>query len=76
VRLGYSQISNPLYLMHKGTVPASHIADNIARNFIMNHLRALAPEPFIDRRGRVRGNWLAIADVMRGRLTPERILSL
>jgi hypothetical protein len=39
-------------------------------------LRSFRPEPFVDRRGRLRGNMIALADVMRGRLAPERILEL
>lgn len=74
VRFGYSQIANPIYLNRKGTMPFTQSAKNILRNFATNHLRALAPEPYIDRRGRVRGNWLAIADLVRGKLSPERIL--
>jgi hypothetical protein len=30
----------------------------------------------VDRFGRVRGNWLEFADLLRGRLTPERIEEL
>ncbi|MGE0409131.1 MAG: glycosyltransferase family 2 protein [Amphiplicatus sp.] len=74
VRFGYSQIVNPIYLFQKGTIPFGQTAANIMRNFAANHARALAPEPYVDRRGRVKGNWLAIGDLMRGRAAPERIL--
>jgi len=74
VRFGYSQIANPVYLYRKGTMTLHHAANNIGRNIVSNHARALAPEPHIDRWGRVRGNWLAIADILRGRITPERIV--
>lgn len=76
VRFGYSQISNPIYLYRKGTMPFRQSASNILRNLATNHVKALAPEPYIDRRGRVKGNWIAFFDLMRGRLSPERILDL
>jgi hypothetical protein len=41
-----------------------------------NVTRAVAPEPYIDRRGRLRGNLLALRDVLRGDLRPERIIEL
>lgn len=42
----------------------------------MNFTRAAWPEPFVDRRGRARGNLIAIADLLRGRLEPERAARL
>jgi glycosyltransferase involved in cell wall biosynthesis len=76
VRFGYSQIVNPVYLNRKGTMPFGQSARNIMRNLAANHMMSLAPEPYIDRRGRVKGNWLAIFDLIRGRAAPERILDL
>ncbi len=76
VRFGYSQIANPIYLNRKGTMPLTQSATNILRNLATNHMMALAPEPYIDRRGRVQGNWMAFLDLMRGKLSPERILDL
>lgn len=76
VRLGYSQIANAFYLAKKGTVPARFLAENASKNVLINTLRSLRPEPFIDRLGRLRGNMLAVADAFRGRLAPERILEL
>mgnify|MGYP000249302556 FL=1 len=76
VRLGYSQVANPLYLMRKGTMRRSYSLRLIARNVLANHWRALRQEPWVDRRGRVRGNWLALADALLGRADPERILRL
>ncbi len=76
LRFGYSQIANAAYLTAKGSLPLKFTARRMAGNLVANALGALAPEPFIDRRGRLRGNLLALADVARGRLTPERILTL
>ena len=39
-------------------------------------VKSLRPEPFVDRRGRLRGNVLGALDVLRGRIEPEKILSL
>ena len=76
LRLGYSQVVNPCYLVRKGTMSARFARRLVLRNLLANHLRAAWPEPWVDRLGRVRGNWVGIADVLRGRLTPERIESL
>jgi glycosyltransferase involved in cell wall biosynthesis len=75
-RLGYSQIVNPLYMLRKGTMTLVKVADHILCNMASNFGRAAWPEPFVDRRGRVRGNLLAILDVLRGRLEPERAEAL
>lgn len=75
-RLGYSQVCNPVYLWRKGTLGGLVAVRQILRNVVANHMRMLAPEPWIDRRGRAGGNWLAIADLLRGRAYPARILDL
>ncbi|EPE96496.1 glycosyltransferase [Rhizobium grahamii] len=71
-RLGYSQVINPLYMRGKGTMSFIEVADHVFRNTASNFGRALCPEPFIDRKGRAKGNLLALLDVLRGRLEPER----
>lgn len=76
VRIGYSQVVNPMYLARKGTMRWRFALNIIARNVWANHVRAASAEPWIDRVGRVRGNWLGIADVLRVRLTPERVEKL
>lgn len=76
LRLGYSQVQNPLYLWRKGTMPRAKALRLMLRNLATNHARTLWPEPWVDRVGRVRGNWLGFADALRGRLTPERIEDL
>jgi len=74
VRFGYSQIANPVYLLRKGTVPRRYMIENMARNLGANLLRALRPEPYIDRRGRLKGNLMGLADLLSGRSSPTRIL--
>lgn len=76
VRFGYSQIVNPLYLIRKGTVPATFALPLMARNLAANLGRSVRPEPYIDRRGRLRGNFLAMAHVITGRIEPEYILKI
>jgi GT2 family glycosyltransferase len=75
-RLGYSQIVNPMYMMRKGTMTAGEVAGQIFRNVASNVVGAARPEPFIDRRGRLRGNFRGFVDVVRGRLEPERAAAI
>ena len=76
LRLGYSQVANVVYLLRKGTIGRWHGLSLMARNIAMNGSRSLWPESGIDRRGRLRGNALAAADILRGRVTPQRIEQL
>lgn len=73
VRIGYSQVVNPVYLVRKGTMNWRYAFKIVFRNVAANHWRALGAEPWVDRIGRVRGNWIGLVDVLRGRLTPERV---
>ncbi len=75
-RLGYSQVINPIYLRRKGTMTTKQAIGQIWRNMSMNFAKSLSPEPFIDRRGRVKGNLTALIDLLRGKITPERAASL
>ncbi|GAB0117732.1 glycosyltransferase family 2 protein [Acidisoma sp. 7E03] len=77
LRLGYSQVANPLYLAgKKAGYPLGRALEHIGRNLAMNLLRAARPEPYVDRRGRLRGNLLAMQDLLRRRMMPERVLDL
>jgi len=76
VRFGYSQIANPVYLIRKGTMSWKRAANLMWRNVAANLARSFSPEPWIDRRGRLRGNMLAVIDLARGRSSPRRILQL
>ena len=75
-RLGYSQIANPVYLARRGRCPWKRALFLMSRNIAANMARSIWPEPWIDRRGRLGGNLLALGDAMGGRLAPDRILSL
>jgi glycosyltransferase involved in cell wall biosynthesis len=75
-RLGYSQIVNPVYLVRKGTITPTYAARLMARNMLANVAKSVRPEPWIDRRGRLYGNLIAVAHVARGKIEPEFVLNL
>jgi GT2 family glycosyltransferase len=76
LKLGYSQVANPVYMLRKGSMSFEYAFKQLGRNVAKNVARALWPEPWIDRRGRLKGNVLAVLDLLRGRITPERIQTL
>jgi GT2 family glycosyltransferase len=76
VRFGYSQVANPVYLVKKGTLSSAYARPMVIRNIFANLLRFFWPEAWVDRKGRLRGNILALIDIARGRVTPSRILTL
>jgi glycosyltransferase involved in cell wall biosynthesis len=71
-RLGYSQVMNPFYMNRKGTLSARGALRQVFRNVCANAAKSLWSEPYVDRRGRLLGNFIGFADLMRGRCTPER----
>lgn len=76
VRFGYSQIANQAYLLKKGTVRWKPALWQLLRNVAANARGSVRPEPYIDRRGRLFGNIIAVSDLLLGRLSPNRILEL
>jgi hypothetical protein len=76
VRLGYSQIANPVYMLKKGSLSHRVALGQIARNVAKNTLRAFWPEPWVDRVGRVRGNAIAVAHLVTGQLHPLKAAKL
>ena len=76
IRVGYSQVANPLYLAGKGTLPRRFLAGQVLRNVASNLAKSIASEPFIDRPGRLKGNVLALSDALLGRARPERVTQL
>lgn len=75
-KLGYSQIANPVYLLQKGTIGRRKAYVLMLKNMIANHAKLLTPEPWVDRKGRATGNWMALIDSVRGKMDPERILTM
>jgi len=76
VKFGYSQIANPIYMTRKGTLSPPRALCQMGRNLARNIARCLAPEPWIDRRGRLKGNMLALGDLALGCIDPRKILQL
>ncbi len=76
LRFGYSQISNPIYLIRKGTMPTMFGVEIMGRNLLANLAKSILSDPYVDRRGRLKGNLLALYHAMTGRVTPEHILKL
>jgi GT2 family glycosyltransferase len=76
VRLGYSQVANPIYLAKKGTFRWGDASIRIAKRCLANLVRSIHPELYVDRRGRLRGNLLAFWEIVTGALSPMRILQL
>ena len=76
IAFGYSQVVNPVYLIRKGTMRPMQGTELMAKNLIANHIKVLRPEPFIDRAGRIRGNWIGLLHLATGKLDPTEILKL
>ncbi|WP_457581382.1 glycosyltransferase family 2 protein [Ensifer canadensis] len=76
LRFGYSQVANPLYLLRKGTVSLRWALHLMGSNVAANTIGSLSPQGLVDRRGRLKGNLIAFADLLRGRIDPQRMLEL
>jgi len=76
IRLGYSQIINPAYIVAKGNMSFAFAFRVATKNFIANLVKSIRPESYIDRRGRLRGNLIGVFHLITGRLTPEYVLKL
>ncbi|ADB73198.1 glycosyltransferase family 2 protein [Geodermatophilus obscurus] len=75
-RLGYSQVMNPAYLHHVGSFPLWLTVYETLPRVGKNAVRAVRGPETAWRRERLRGNLVALRDVVRRRFTPERILEL
>ncbi|AEA60678.1 Glycosyl transferase family protein [Burkholderia gladioli] len=76
IRMGYSQIANPLYLYRKGTMSRRVALRFIVRNVLANVLKSLLRIPFVDYPGRLHGNVIGFWDVVRGKIHPLRVLQI
>jgi glycosyltransferase involved in cell wall biosynthesis len=76
LRLGYSQIINPAYIVSKGNMSRVYAFRLAAKNVIANLVKSVRPESYVDRRGRLLGNLIGMFHLMTGRLTPEYILNM
>ncbi len=75
-RLGYSLVMNTAYLHHTGSFPLWLAVYETLPRVGKNALRAVRGPEAKWRRERLRGNLLALRDVVRRHFTPERILEL
>lgn len=75
-RLGYSQIANPVYMARKGTITWQHATAQMLRNISANAIHSLRPEPWVDRKGRLKGNLSGLWDLLGARLSPQKVLEL
>ncbi|WP_394277112.1 glycosyltransferase family 2 protein [Luteococcus sp.] len=76
VRYGYSSVMNLEYLRRKGSLGFNDVLPRIARSVAANSVKAVRGADTVGRRSRLRGQFLAFADLLRGRVTPERITEL
>ncbi|AHK42454.1 MULTISPECIES: glycosyltransferase [Ensifer] len=76
LRFGYSQVANPLYLFRKGTVGLGWALKLLSSNIAANIVGSLKSQGLVDRRGRLKGNLIALVDLLRGRIDPLRTLEL
>ncbi len=76
LKLGYSQVANPTYLARKGSMAGWRAAKIVSKNIIANTARSIRPEPWVDRRGRLKGNLLGLWELLRGKADPERIRNM
>lgn len=72
---GFSQIVNPVYLVRKGTMARKKAYYMMSRNFVANHVKLLRPEAYVDRWGRLKGNWSAVLHLISGKADPMAIPS-
>jgi len=76
-RYGFSQIMNSFYLYRKGRVPLPKmLVEYWAKPMTANLVLSLLPSGPTDRRGRLRGNLIALAHLARGDVRPEYILEM
>lgn len=76
VRFGYSQFVNSAYLIGKGTLSRKLGYKLIGSAFLGNTLRTMLGKQDVDYPGRLKGNLIALSDMLRSRAKPERILDM
>jgi GT2 family glycosyltransferase len=76
VRLGYSQIVNPIYMTMKGTTNLHTALRFVGRAILSNLFRTITRDGRADYSGRMSGNFRAISDLVRGQCQPRRAASL
>lgn len=75
-RFGYSQVANRIHIMRKGNMSFLQVVHGCLRHLTANLVKTAFPEPWVDRRGRLDGNLMALADWAKGRVDPRKIIQL
>jgi hypothetical protein len=75
-RFGYSQVVNAIYLHRKGVLTRREALSNVVRAVGVNCVKSVRPEAHLDRRGRLIGNVIGIAEMCVGSVKPERAARL
>ncbi len=76
IRLGYSQVVNPFYLAQKGHVSKFYPWKWSLKNIMANLAKYFLDRDFIDRAGRIKGNFIGIKSLLKGETKPEKITEL
>lgn len=76
VRFGYSQIANPLRIANRGNMNRRRALKFVFRALAANVVNTVRRRPDVDYFGRLRGNMIAVGDLLRRRCRPARILEL
>lgn len=73
VRFGYSQISNPIFLLKKGSMSYGKASLLMSKNITANVVKTLLMVRIKDFPGRLRGNLLAFKHLLSGKLDPLHV---
>jgi len=76
VRMGYSQIANPIRIAFRRNMPALRAARFVLTALAANLIRSAQGRRNPDYPGRLKGNLLALADMLQFKLDSRRILEL
>ena len=76
LRLGYSQVANPLHIAARKNMRVTRMLRFILKALVANVAKTLLRRKAEDYRGRLKGNALALVDLMHRRCSPGRILEL
>jgi hypothetical protein len=76
LRMGYSQIANPIRIAFRRNMSAFRAARFVFKALAANLVRSAQGRRDPDYAGRLKGNGLALADMVRFRLDTRRILEL
>jgi glycosyltransferase involved in cell wall biosynthesis len=76
VRMGYSQIANPIRIASRRNMPPLRAVRFVSRALAANLIRSAQGRSTPDYPGRLKGNLLALTDIVRLKLDSRKILDL